>query len=214
MRPVRLAPLILSLILGLVGCSRGNESQLPVGVLFQDDFTDGSNWILETDLAASAAVLDGQLLVVVDQANLITWAELEELRFDDFVLDVEATQVAGPDNNSYGVIFRMRGPSAYYRFDISGDGYFAFSRLDDEDGGRWVWITDDWLESSAIRTGASTNQIKIVARGATFEFFVNGQKVAQAEDDTYRSGAIGLDAGAFHEPGVQIAFDNLKISEP
>ena len=112
MRPVRLVPLILAFALVLTGCSRGSESQLPVGVLYQDDFSSGSNWILETDLAASAVVHDGRLQLMIDQANLITWAELEELRFEDFVLDVEASQVAGPDNNSYGVIFRMRGPSA------------------------------------------------------------------------------------------------------
>jgi len=201
-------------LLLLAGCSLPTDEGLPIGVLYQDDFAaDTGNWLLESDLDASASYAEGRLHQHVAAPNLIAWAELVDRQFTDFVLEVDATQVAGPDDNSYGVVFRLRGPSAYYRFDVTGDGYYTFIRRDEADGGRWTEIID-WTESLAIHRGASTNRIKIVAQGSHFGFYVNEQQVAEAEDGTYPSGAIGLDAGSFDEAGVQIAFDNLTIRQP
>jgi len=203
------------LLLLLIGCNRATSEGLPAGVLYQDDFAaDAGNWLLESDLDASASYADGQLHLSITTPNLVAWAELQDRTFDDFVLEIDATQVDGPDNNSYGVVFRIKNPSAYYRFDISGDGYYALTRRDEDEGGRWTWITEDWLESAAIHRGASTNKIKIVAQGSHLVFYVNGQQIAEADDSAYRSGAIGLNAGSFHEPGVTIAFDNLTIQKP
>ncbi len=213
MRLARLALLLIVLL--LASCTRVTEEKLATGVLYQDDFAaDMGNWVLESDLDASASYADGQLQLDITFPNLIAWAELVDHKFEDFVLEVDATQLGGPDDNSYGIIFRMENPSAYYRFDISGDGHYLVIRRDKEGGGQWVTITGDWLPSEAIHKGASTNKIKIVAQGSHFTFYVNGQQVAEADDDTYRSGAIGLNAGSFHESGVKIGFDNLTIKKP
>jgi hypothetical protein len=107
----------------------------------------------------------------------------------------------------------MRSPSAFYRFDISGDGYFEFSRRNDESDNAWTTITD-WVESAAIQEGASENRLRIEAEGSRFSFYINDQLVAEADDPTYRSGSIGLDAGSFSEGGVEVAFDNLMVTEP
>lgn len=215
---MRLARLLLIImLLPLAGCSRATGSEEDSGnILFQDDFgMDTGNWFLETDSQAQASITSaGQLELNILAPNLIAWAELQEPTFSDFVLEVDAIQLGGPDNNSYGIIIRMKDAMAYYRFDISGDGYYAFVRRDKQDGGSWTWITEDWLDSSAIHQGAGTNQIKIVAQGSHFMFYVNGQLVAEADDSTYRSGTIGLNAGSFHEPGVKVAFDNLVITRP
>jgi hypothetical protein len=213
MRPARIALLVLILL--LAGCNRATIGEkLPSGILYQDNFdADTGNWLLESDMDANSSFAEGRLQLEITDSNLIAWAELKERQFDDFVLRVDATQLAGPDNNSYGVIMRMKSSSAYYRFDISGDGYYAFTRRDEDDGGTWVWITEDWLESEAIHKGNSTNKIKIDAQKSHFSFYVNDQLIAEADDDTYRSGLIGLNAGSFHESGVKIGFDNLTVSE-
>lgn len=203
-------------LLLLIGCNRDTapEEELPSGVLYQEDFeTNSGEWILESDMDAEATINGGQLQVAINSPNLVAWAELSDRKFDDFVLEVDASQLAGPDDNSYGVIFRMKEQTEFYRFDVSGDGYYEFSRRNDDEANPWTSITE-WLDSEAIHKGASTNQIKIVAQGDHFSFYVNGQLVAEADDDSYRSGGIGLDAGSFSEAGVQIAFDNLTISEP
>jgi len=204
-----------AVLLLLIGCNRDNaEEELPAGVLLQEDFeTNSGNWILESDMDAEATITGGQLQLVINSANLVAWAELSGRKYDDFVLEVDASQLAGPDDNSYGVIFRMKEQTEFYRFDVSGDGYYEFSRRNNDEINPWTSITE-WLASDAIHKGASTNQIKIVAQGSHFTFYVNGQQVAESDDDNYRSGTIGLDAGSFSEAGVQVAFDNLTISEP
>ena len=209
---------LFTLLFLLASCNRATSprEEMPEGILYQDDFaTNDENWLLETDLAASSSFVDGRLQLDIASPNLIAWAELIDRKFDDFVLEVDATQLAGPDDNSYGVIFRMKNLSAYYRFDISGDGYYALSRRDEDggDGGHWTWITGDWLASPAIHQGTSTNKIKIVAEGSHFSFYVNNQLVAEADDSEYRSGLIGLNAGAFDQAGVSIGFDNLIVSK-
>jgi hypothetical protein len=214
---MRLARFIIvgAAALVLMGCNRLTSEGLPEGVLYQDDLdADTGNWILESDMDANARFAEGQLQLEITSDNLIAWAELRDREFGNFVLEVDATQLGGPDDNSYGIIFRVKNPSAYYSFDISGDGYYAVRRRDEADGGSWTRITEDWLESSAIHQGASTNKIKIVAQGSHFAFYVNDQQIAEADDDTYRSGAIGLNAGSFHEPGVRVGFDNLIITRP
>jgi hypothetical protein len=42
-------------------------------------------------------------------------------------------------------------------------------------------------------------------------FRVNGTVLAEVEDGSYRNGDIGLYAGSFFEPGVEVHFDNLKL---
>ncbi len=214
MRLNRLFLVLISLVT-LAACNRSTGEAPPDGILFQDDFEiDSGRWLLESDLDATATYVEGRLELAISTPNLIAWSELQETKFDDFVLQVDATQVAGPDNNSYGVVFRIKSPSEYYIFDISGDGYYRFWRRDKVEGGRWVEIITEWVESPAIHRGASTNMIKVVAQKDHFTFYVNDQQVAEAVDDTYRSGTIGLDGGSFHEPGVVVAFDNVIVTDP
>ncbi len=55
---------------------------------------------------------------------------------------------------------------------------------------------------------------QVIARGNQFAFNVNGQPVTTFSDDEFKQGDIGLTAGTlFDNAGVQIAFDNLTVSE-
>lgn len=214
MRLARVATLTIVTLL-LTACSRATSDSLQAGVLYQDTLdADNGNWWLESDMDANATFADGQLQLEIASPNLIAWSELLDREFGDFVLEVDASQLGGPDDNSYGVVFRVENPNAYYSFDISGDGYFAVRRRDESDGGSWTRLTEDWLASNAIHQGASTNRITIIARRSQFSFYVNEQLVAEVVDSNYSSGAIGLNAGSFHEPGVRIGFDNLTITQP
>jgi hypothetical protein len=215
MRAVRLFLLIVGLLVVLTACGgQGAGQGLPAGTLYSHDFGENAgDWILESDMDANAVYESGQLVLQVNVPNLIAWAELADRRFTDFVLEIDAHQLSGPDDNSYGVLFRMRSPTAFYRFDISGDGYYEFSRRNDDATNPWTTITD-WASSSAIEQGASGNRLKIQAQGSHFTFYVNDQLVTEADDTAYRSGGIGLDAGSFSEGGVRVAFDNLVISVP
>jgi uncharacterized protein YcbK (DUF882 family) len=77
-----------------------------------------------------------------------------------------------------------------------------------------VLNSDDWLSSDAIHLGAATNLLEVVCQGVTMTFFVNGVQLAQVRDGGYSRGDVGLYAGSFFEPGVEIHFDNLTVTEP
>ena len=196
--------LVVALVVFLVAC--GGE-QLP----WSDDFSDpAGGWQAESDASAEVRCYEGVMRLLVKVPNRLAWASAGR-EFSDFRLAVEATQVAGPDDNEYGVLVRMRDADHFYRFSISGDGYYLVSKYD---GGAWEVLNGDWTSSDAIHLGAVTNLLEVVCRGATMTFLVNGVTLTQVEDSSYSRGDIGLYAGSFFEPGVEIHFDNLTVTEP
>nr|HID13289.1 DUF1080 domain-containing protein [Anaerolineae bacterium] len=196
--------LVVALVALLVAC--GGE-QLP----WADDFSNtASGWQAESDASAEVGYHEGMMRILVKVTNRLAWASAGR-EFSDFHLTVQATQVAGPDDNEYGVLVRMRDASHFYRFSISGDGYYLVSKYD---GGAWEPLSGDWTPSEAIHRGAATNLLEVVCQGSTMTFLVNGVALAQVEDSNYLRGDIGLYAGSFFEPGVEVRFDNLTVTEP
>lgn len=198
--------LLLALAALLVGCSGGNGAGLP----WTDDFSSISTWQAESDAAAQVSVQDGVLRVFVAVPNQLAWAVAgRDLR--DFHLAVEATQVAGPDDNEYGVLVRLQDANNFYRFSISGDGYVLVDKFV---AGRAEPLGANWTPSEAIRQGQATNVLEVVCRGAEMIFLVNGSEVTRVQDTTFTHGDIGLYAGTFYEGGAEIHFDNLSVAEP
>lgn len=200
--------LVLTLLINtMAACNRGDH--LP----WSDDFdSPDSGWQAETDASAEVSYADGTMRILVYWADRYAWA-LAQRSFSDYHLRVEASQVAGPDDNEYGVLARVQDKRHMYRFAISGDGYFQVVKLD---GGQETLLTDEWTVSNAIQTGAATNVIEITCQGSRMTFRVNGVVLAEVEDKSYKTGDVGLYAGTFHDPGdgVEIHFDNLSISLP
>ena len=136
---------------------------------------------------------------------------------DNIILEVEATQVSGINDNAYGVIFRNNKLLDYYLFVISGDGYYYFDKVMNKTYSNiktyhhnWYPIT--WKKSSAIHTGNATNLIRVSCNGDKFSFYVNDIKVDEFTDDSLPKGNIGLIAGTYHSLGTTtIDFDNLKV---
>ncbi len=189
----------------LAACSGGEP--LP----WADDFSDAaSGWQTDQDSSAEVTYQDGTMRVLVKSPNSLAWAAAKRT-FSDFHLTVEATQMAGPDDNEYGVLVRMQDPDHFYRFSISGDGYYLISKYD---GSEWHNLTGDWTISEAIHRGAATNVLEVICKGARMTFIVNGVQLALGEDADYASGDIGLYAGTFFEPGVEVRFDNLRVEKP
>jgi hypothetical protein len=65
-----------------------------------------------------------------------------------------------------------------------------------------------WAKSSAIRTGTSTNQLEVRARGAELSFYINGQYVDKITDtENFQRGLAGL----YTSDTTEVAFDDLEI---
>lgn len=197
------AALVASVVLS--ACNRGEP--LP----WTDEFSNtASGWRTERDSSAEVAYQDGAMRILVKMPNSLAWASAGRT-FSDFHLTVEAAQVSGPDDNEYGVLVRMQDPDHFYRFSISGDGYYLISKYD---GAEWHNLTGDWTASDAIHQGATTNVLEVICRGSTMTFIVNGVPLVQVQDADYKKGDLALYAGTFFEPDVEVRFDNLRVEKP
>ena len=192
----------------LVLFSACESAELP----WTDDFSDPtSGWLVESDASAQVEYHDGVMRILIHLPNSIAWAAAQR-EFSDFRLSVDATQVAGPDDNEYGGSLRMQDPQHFYRFSVSGDGYYQVAKFD---GAEWLILSgDDWLPSEIIHSGSATNHLEVLCQGSTMAFSVNGVELVEVQDSSYSRGDVGLYAGAFFEPGVEVHFDNLRVSAP
>lgn len=198
--------LTVGLILALLVLAACGTSSLKKP--WEEPFNEEGSWQLSSDAAAEVAIAEGQLQIHILQPGQIAWATTGRT-FSDFHLRVEATQLAGPVDNEYGILVRLEDDTHFYAFSISGDGY---ARVAHYAAGVWTVLGSDWTPQAAVHQGAATNVLEVEARGTQFTFWVNGEQVAQITDETLPDGDVGLYAGAFDEAGVQIAFDNLLMS--
>ena len=195
----------LAILALLSACAPG--SPLP----FHESFDDARNgWTLAQSKQADIDIAGGQLRIAVKLPESLAWSVASGKSFDDFTLDVDATPLAGPEDNDYGVVVRHVDDRNFYRFEISSDGYYNVQK---RENGRWRNLTVDWVESNAIRKGAATNHLRVVCAGATITFSVNQIGLVQVTDNSFKRGAVGVLAGTLAEPGVQVAFDNLVVSK-
>lgn len=198
------ALLVVITLLLLTACGKGE------GLSWKEDFSAPGAWKLESDAAARVTVEEGVLRISILAPNQLAWASAgKDLR--DFRLTVEASQVAGPDDNEYGVLVRMQDPRNFYALSVSGDGYFLVSRF--VDGVRQP-LGADWMPSDAVHAGIGTNVLEVVVQGNQVTFIVNGRQLARVEDDRFSHGDVGLYAGSFYEGGVEVQFDNLLVTAP
>ncbi|CAG0932697.1 hypothetical protein TFLX_02697 [Thermoflexales bacterium] len=182
---------------------------------YADDFSTavggpGGGWKTANDEAIKINVQDGALHFQLDDTDQQAWSTPQDKRFGDFVLEVDATQVAGPNDNTYGVILRYQDDGNFYRLDISGDGYFAVFKRKDS-----VWTTvQNYVETPAVKQGNATNHLQVIAQGSQFTFNINGQTVKTFSDGDFPHGNLGVTAGTlFDNAGVHIAFDNFTVNE-
>lgn len=200
--------LVVVVAVSLILLSACESAELP----WTDDFSDPtSGWLVESDASAQVEYHDGVMRILIRLPNSIAWAAAQR-EFSDFRLSVDATQVAGPDDNEYGVLLRMQDPQHFYRFSVSGDGYYQVAKFD---GVEWLILSgDDWLHSEIIHPGSATNHLQVLCQGSTMAFSVNGVELVEVQDSSYSRGDVGLYAGAFFEPDVEIHFDNLRVAAP
>ena len=203
------------LLLLLAACGGNGLPGADQNLLFAESFAPGEtgDWLIEGDAAGQTTLLNENLVIEIAEPNVMQFSTLATPGFTNFVLEVDARQLKGDLQSSYGVLFRMQNPNQFYRFDVTGNGMFMLERRNGD--GSWTRFLEDWQESTAIRQGYNeVNRLKVEAVGPSISVFANDVLLMQASDNAYTSGTIALDAGTFMQPGLQVAFDNLAVREP
>jgi serine/threonine-protein kinase len=180
-------------------------------VTLADAFVDNANdWIVseyEDDWGAVTRVItDGTYLWTLSAAQSVSrWCMPEITSTGDLYLAVDAQRLRGPEDASYGLVFRHAAGN-YYLFGVRDDGYVRLSLWYD-----YAWdVIQDWVETPVVRPGA-VNRLEVLAQGAQFTLAVNGDTVIEAEDDQLAAGESGLSAMLITPGEAVFRFDNFEL---
>jgi hypothetical protein len=134
--------------------------------------------------------------------------QLEAENLSDFLIEVDAAHVAGPIDAEFGLLFHFQDGDNFYLYAANVDGAYSLWKKED---GQWTSLVD-WTEDANINAGeGADNRLGLLVEGPQITLLVNDQVLTQVEEQAGFTGAVGLLAGSFDEPGVEIAFDNFDL---
>ena len=152
----------------------------------------------------------GAYRILVNALQVNFWSTPHK-DFSDVRMEVDAGKIAGPDENRIGLICRYTG-NQYYFFIISSDGYYGIGIFNN--GQAALLGQSEMQASDKIKTGAAINHLRADCNGDTLTLYVNGFQLAQVQDPNLKHGDVGLLAGTFTHPGVDVIFDNFVVMKP
>jgi hypothetical protein len=215
----RLLILFSLLIVLSLGCSMTapatsvpqDQTALSGSVLFQDDFAlPISGWDRFKTTEGTMDYNASGYRMLVNSLNTNFWSTPHK-NFADVRMEVDAGKLGGPDENRIGLICRYTGDD-YYFFLISSDGFYGIGIYK---SGQAVLLGQSEMQTNSnIKTGLAVNHLRADCAGNKFTFYVNGFQVASVQDATLKSGDVGLLAGTFAQPGVDVIFDNFVALKP
>jgi hypothetical protein len=197
-----------------------NATKQPDNLLYKDDFSDpSSGWSSLTDADGITDYDEGFYRIRVDtigesKNGMDMWSHPGVDLQGDVRIEVDATKIGGPDENDMGVLCRYTKKNDafnFYYFLITSDGYIGIAKMKESDSK--LISGEKMTTSDAIKT-TTTNHIRADCIGDKLTLYVNGTQVATATDSEYTGGDIGLIAGSFDTPGVDIHFDNFIVTKP
>jgi hypothetical protein len=209
----RFALIVAALALAILACS-SEAGVSSGGVLFQDDFSNSSSgWdrIRDSDMITDYENGGYRIQVLVDKKYV--WANPKNLSFTDVHIEVDATQLGGPDDNDFGLICRYKDEKNFYTFIISSDGYYGIIKV--KDGTQSLIGQNSLQTSDKINLGKALNHIRADCAGSTLTLYINGTQLTSQQDNDFASGNVGLLASAYSSsPGTDILFDNFSVTKP
>ena len=179
-------------------------------ILYQEQFENNrTGWARFSNENGIIDYDGGGYRILVQQPQLNIWSTPEK-DFSDVRLEADVIKLNGPDENRMGLICRYRGGD-YYFFIISNDGYYVIGKFI---GGLTLLLGQSEMQASgAIQTG-TMNHLRADCIGDKLTFYINFSEVASATDADFSTGDVGVLAGAFSEPGVDVLFDNFVVIQP
>lgn len=179
-------------------------------VLYQEQFEDNTTgW---ARISNDNGIMDydgGGYRILVRQPRLNIWSTSEK-DFEDVRVEADVIKLNGPDENRMGLICRYRGGD-YYFFMISNDGYYVIGKFI---GGLTLLLGQSEMQASAAIQTGTMNHLRADCIGAKLTFYINFTEVASAADTDFPGGDVGVVAGSFAEPGVDVLFDNFVVIQP
>jgi hypothetical protein len=182
----------------------------PGTILYQEQFENNTTgW---ARIANEHGIMDydgGGYRILVREPRLNVWSTSERI-FGDVRVEADVITLNGPDENRMGLICRYQNGD-YYFFVISNDGYYAIGKFI---GGLTLLLGQNEMQPSEMIQPGTMNHLRADCVGDQLTFYINFTQVASVTDLDFPTGDVGVVAGAFSEPGVDVLFDNFVVIQP
>ena len=182
----------------------------PGDVLYQEQFENNTTgW---ARISNDNGIMDydgGGYRILVRQPRLNVWSTSEK-DFADVRVEADVIKLNGPDENRMGLICRYQAGD-YYFFVISNDGFYVIGKFI---GGLTLLLGQSEMQASDAIQAGSMNHLRADCIGDKLTFYINFTVVASVTDPDFPRGDVGLVAGSFTEPGVDVLFDNFVVIQP
>lgn len=194
----------------LPSTSPSSPAANPGDILYQEQFENNTTgW---ARISNDNGIMDydgGGYRILVRQPKLNIWSTSEK-NFADVRVEADVIRLNGPEENRMGLLCRYQGGD-YYFFIISNDGYYVIGKFI---GGLTLLLGQSEMQTSDAIQKGSMNHLRADCIGNTLTFYINFTQVASATDPDFATGDVGVVAGSFAEPGVDVLFDNFVVIQP
>jgi hypothetical protein len=241
--PLTRGMLLALLLLGLVGVaafavalrvgvwSTAPESSAPTAppsspppspsrsVVFKDDFSStSSGWPRNKDQYGGSSDYDTSrgIYNITPAAGKLHYATISKVgNLEDANVEVDATRTdEAPKTANWGVVCRQslnsNNNTNGYSLAIQSDGLPAIWKVKDGVSS----LINDPKTSTKVTDPSATNHIRGDCVGNKLTLYVNDLKLAEASDEEFTSGEVGLYAGSPGSLGSDVVFDNFSVGKP
>jgi serine/threonine protein kinase len=163
---------------------------------------DDNNW---PDDGSSCSFSNGGYHAAANHPNTLQPCVSTSLQYGDAAIQVDVTLNSGDDA---GLLFRTSADgNQFYDFEITSQGQFYFRYRNND---KYTSLIPN-TSSNAIRGTGNKNTLLVIAKGSSFQFFINGTFVGETTDSTFSSGQVGVAAGTLSSSSADASFTNLNI---
>jgi len=194
----------------------------PNELLIEDFEGETSCFEQYSDASMSSQMESGKFSLKAIERDTMVWSKCQNNTFVDFTLEVDVSIMEDNEGESYfGVMFRETGGQWYDLVIDSIDGTDSVYCLsyNDEDG--YVPLTSStfdpgncWVEVPANILDSQENTIRVSAIGDRIEVYLNEEILVITRDNLLAAGRIGFIAGTFDQEIFEVAYDNVRVTEP
>ena len=143
--------------------------------------------------------------VLAQTAETQPWAValLEDQKYGDLDVSVRFRPISGKEDASGGILFRAKDGKNYYVVRANAlEGNFRLYTMKDGNRGQ---LASAKVEAPKL---GEWHTIRVVAKGAKIQAYLNGKLYLDHEDSTYKEGWVGL----WTKADSVTEFDDLEIS--
>jgi hypothetical protein len=189
------------------------STAVPLGErIFFDDFSGSQIWYVNQDENSAFEFVDGGYQITNNLIGAQFWSVLE-MPPADVIQEVEARRKTGPPTGFFGVVCRHQEDGQnYYALVIGSDGFYGIAIMEE---GSFGYLIQGFDEKNIInRQDGAFNRVRGECVDDRLSLYANDRFLAEARNDTFETGTLGLLNGTKAEPGLVALFDNYGIYRP